>query len=113
MSPSAQASLLAVPPRNWVVETVTKELEVLHNRDSHLRYRMRIVNAKGDQVRDIIESKDGSVARLILRDGKPLTEEQDKAERQRLNNMLKDPDAFIKHIKDNESGKRLPISLSV
>lgn len=68
---------------------------------------MRIVNAKGDQVRDIIESKDGSVARLILRDGKPLTEEQDKAERQRLNNMLKDPDAFTKHIKDNESGKKI------
>jgi hypothetical protein len=65
------------------------------------------VNAKGDQVRDIIESKDGSVARLILRDGKPLAEDQDKAERERLNNMLKNPDAFAKHIKDSESGRKI------
>jgi hypothetical protein len=104
---SAQASMLSVPPRAWVVETIAKELEVLHNRNSHLRYRMHLINAKGDQVRDVIETKDGTVARLILRDGKPLTDEQDKAERQRLNDMLKDPNAFAKHIKDTESGKKV------
>ncbi len=42
-------------------------------RDSYLRYRMETVNEKGNQVRDVIESKDGTVARLILKDGKPLT----------------------------------------
>jgi hypothetical protein len=68
---------------------------------------MHLVNAKGDYVREIVESKDGSVARLILRDGKPLTEEQDKAERQRLNDMLKDPAGFAKHVKDNESGRKI------
>jgi hypothetical protein len=89
------------------VDTTTKQLEALHRRSPYLRYRVHLVNAKGDQVRDVIESKDGTVARLILRDGKPLSEEQDKAERQRLNNMLKDPDAFAKHIKDSESGKKI------
>ncbi|HMG02789.1 MAG TPA: hypothetical protein VK596_06625 [Edaphobacter sp.] len=104
---SLSASLLAVPPRNWVVDTTVKQLEVIHNQSSYLRYRMHLVNAKGDYVREIVESKDGSVARLILRDGKPLTEEQDKAERQRLNDMLKDPAGFAKHVKDNESGRKI------
>lgn len=104
---SLPASLLAVPPRSWVVDTTVKQLEVLHNRNSYLRYRMHLVNVKGDYVRDVIESKDGSVARLILRDGKPLSEEQDKAERQRLNDMLKDPAGFAKHVKDNESGRKI------
>jgi hypothetical protein len=72
---------------------------------------MHIVDAKGDQVRDVIESRDGSVARLILRDGKPLSEVQDKNERQRLNDMLANPDAFAKHIKNDDSGKKIADSL--
>lgn len=102
-----QTSMLAAPPRSWVAQAVDQELDVLHNRTSHLRYRMHIVDSKGDQVRDVIESRDGSVARMILRDGKPLTEEQDHDERERLNDMLKHPDAFAKHVKDNESGKKI------
>ena len=104
-------SLLAVPPRSWVVDTVTRELDALHYKGSYLRYRMHVVDAKGDQVRDVIESRDGSVARLILRDGKPLTEEQDKAERQRLNDMLANPSAFAKHAHSNDSGKKIADSL--
>lgn len=106
-SQSSPASLLAIPPRNWVVDTSARELDALHHRSSYLRYRMHLVNAKGDQVRDVIESRDGTVARLILRDGKPLTEEQDKDERRRLGDMLQDPNAFAKHIKDSESGKKV------
>jgi hypothetical protein len=102
-----QAAMLATPPRTWVAQAIDRELDILHDRTSHLRYRMHMVNSKGDQVRDVIESQDGTVARLILRDGKPLTEEQDRDERERLNDMLKHPDAFAKHIKDNQSGKKI------
>ena len=54
---------------------------------------------RANKTRDIIESNDGTVARLILRDGRPLTDEEDKAERQRLNDMLASPSDFAKHIK--------------
>lgn len=104
---SISPSLLAIPPRSWVVDTVGKELEALNGRDQYLRYRMHVVNAKGDQVREVIESRDGTVARLLLRDGKPLTEQQDNDERERLTNMLKDPDAFAKHVKNSQSGKKI------
>ncbi|MBS1823205.1 MAG: hypothetical protein JST61_14735 [Acidobacteria bacterium] len=99
--------LAAIPARNWAVDATAKELEALHHRDSYLRYRIHIVDAKGDRVRDIIESRDGTVARLILRDGRPLTAEEDAAERKRLDNMLDNPVAFAKHAKGNDSGKKI------
>jgi hypothetical protein len=101
------AAILSGPARAWVVDAAANELVALHHKDSYLRYRMHTVNEKGDRVRDIIESKDGTVARLILRDGKPLTEAEDTAERQRLNDMLASPEAFAKHIRNGDSERRI------
>jgi hypothetical protein len=105
------ASLLSIPPRSWVVDAARNELVALHHNDSYLRYHMEIVNEKGSQVRDIIESKDGTVARLIMRDGKPLTPEQDKSERERLNDMITSPSAFAKHVKNADSEKKMADTL--
>jgi hypothetical protein len=104
-------SLLSVPPRIWVVDAAANELVALHHKNSYLRYRMETVNEKGQQVRDVIESKDGTVARLILKDGKPLTPEQDKSERQRLNDMIASPAAYAKHVKNGESEKKMADTL--
>jgi hypothetical protein len=104
---AASAALLAVPPRSWAADAAANELVALHHKDSYLRYRMETINERGDQVRDVIESKDGTVARLLLKDGKPLTPEQDKAERQRLNDMIASPTGFAKHVKNGESEKSM------
>lgn len=68
---------------------------------------MHVIDMKGDQIRDVIESKDGTVARLILRDGRPLTEDEDKAERQRLNDMIASPSDYFKHVKNDGEGRKL------
>jgi len=94
-----------------VVDAAANELIALHHKDSYLRYRMETVNEKGTQVRDVIESKDGTVARLILKDGKPLTPEQDKGERERLNDMIASPEAYTKHVKNGESEKKMADTL--
>jgi hypothetical protein len=101
------AAISSVPARSWAVDAAANELVALHHKDSYLRYRMRTVNEKGEQVRDIIESKDGTVARLTMKDGKPLTEEQDKWERQRLNDMLASPSAYFKHVRNGESERKM------
>lgn len=100
------ADPLAESPRAWAVDAVANELVALHHPNSYLRYRMHVVDLKGDQVRDVIESKDGSVARLILKDGRPLTADEDKAERQRLDAMIASPADYAKHIKDEASGRK-------
>ena len=101
----------SLPPRSWAMEVVNTELEALHHKGSYLRYRMHIVDAKGDQLRDVIETEDGTVARLIMRDGKPLTDVQDKAERQRLDEMVRSPSDYNKHVKNDASGKKIADSL--
>jgi hypothetical protein len=98
---------LAAPPRSWVVDVVANELVALHHKNSYLRYRMHVIDAKGDQVRDVIESKDGSVARLILKDGRKLTDDEDKAERQRLESMVASPSDYFKHVKNDGEGRKL------
>ena len=37
----------------------------------------------------------------------PLTEEQDNAERQRLTDMLESPDAYAKHVRNNDSDRKM------
>ena len=68
---------------------------------------MHLVDEKGDRVRDVIESRDGTVARMLTRDGKPLTEEEDEGERQRLTEMLASPAGFAKHIRNSESERKM------
>jgi hypothetical protein len=103
----AGPALPSISPHDLAAEAAANELVALHHKGSYLRYRMETINERGDQVRDVIESKDGTVARLILKDGKPLTGEQDKAERERLNDMIASPQAYAKHVKNTESEKSM------
>jgi len=109
---SGNPPLPSISPHALAAEAAANELVALHHKGSYLRYRMETVNERGEQVRDVIESKDGTVARLILKDGKPLTPEQDKAERQRLNDMIASPAAFAKHVKNTESEKSMADKLA-
>ena len=57
-----------------------------------VRYKLRKQDAKGITTKEIVETKDGDVARLIARNDRPLTPEEDQAELDRLNNLLAHPE---------------------
>src|SRR6202040_368205 len=97
-----EATLQSVPARSWIVDAAKNELEALHHTDSYLRYRTHTVSEKAEVVRDVVESKDGTVARLIMRDGKPLTEEQDQGERQRLKDMIASPSTYSRLFRSSD-----------
>ncbi len=97
---------LTVPPRDWAFDASTNELPILEHPNLHLRYKMRVIDEKGNQLRDVIESRDGTVARLIERDGRSLTEEEDQAEQERLRAMIASPAAYQKHISGDVTGKK-------
>lgn len=107
----AQQDPLATPPRQWAMDAAANEIKVLEYHAPYLRYRMHVVDSKGDQIRDVIESKDGAVARVILKDGRPLTPEEDAAERERLQGMLDSPSAYAKHIKGETTGKKTAVEI--
>jgi hypothetical protein len=108
---NATPNPLSSPPRTWAVEAAANELVALHHTGSYLRYRMHVRDDKGDQIRDVIESKDGTVARLIQRNGRGLTTEEDQAERERLEGVIVSPSNFFKHIKNEETGHKLADSM--
>jgi hypothetical protein len=108
---SPAASLLAVPARTWAVDCANDEVLVIQHPNSHLHYRLHVVDGKGDQVRDQIETPEGTVSRLIRRDGRPLTPQEDAEERNRLNALAASPATFARHIRHDEENRKSGIEL--
>src|ERR1700760_268740 len=70
-------------------------------------YRQHKVDPKGSTLKEIVETKDGDVARLIEKDGKPLPQEEEQAEIDRLNNLLAHPEVQEhRHKKEQEDSAR-------
>jgi hypothetical protein len=100
------ASLPIGDPRAWAEAATKTELSIIQSEGSFpLRYRLRKVDTKGDTTREVIETKQGTVARLVERNGQPLTAEQDAAERQRLNDQIASPEDFLRHHKRDRSNE--------
>ena len=76
-----------------------------------LRYRVHKVDARGDVVREVIESREGNVARLIGRNAAPLSAEEDKAERARLEGILASPGEFLNREQRDRASRRFALEL--
>ncbi len=104
--PATAAPDLSLPAVRWAEEAAANEERVVnYDESAPLRYRVRRIDAKGETVRETIESKEGSIARLIERNGQPLTVEENAAERDRLQAILDSPDA-VQHRMRREAGSR-------
>lgn len=108
---SAHPQAVSLSPKAWAEEVANNEIKIIQYEKSYLRYRIHTIDSKGDQVRDVIESKDGTVARLLYKDNRPLTPQEDADEHSRLQAMLDSPAAFARHIKNDASGKKLAVDL--
>jgi len=105
------ASALAMPARDWAVSAAENEVGIVEHTGSYLRYKQHLVDAKGDELRDVIETKDGTVARLVMRDNHPLTQEQDENERGRLQYLVDHPADFARHQKNEGTSKKIATDL--
>ena len=109
--PTFDASLLASPARSWAVDCANNEVLVIQHPDSFLRYRLHVIDEKGDHLRDQIETPEGSVGRNLQSNGRPLTPAEDAAERQRLNDLLASPASFARHIHREQENKQMGVKL--
>jgi hypothetical protein len=101
-----QSANPAVDPQKIVRDASWNELHASHPGRS-FRFRQRKVDPKGSTVKEIFETKDGDVARLIEKDGKPLPPDEEQAEIDRLNNLLAHPELQEhRHKKEQEDGAR-------
>jgi hypothetical protein len=108
---ATNTSLTSVPAKVWAQQAAAKEVEIIQHSGSFLRYRQRSIDSRRDELRDVIESKDGTVARLLMRDNRPLTAEEDQAERDRLNGLIEHPSEFQNHVSKDAKGKKQAVDL--
>ncbi len=107
----APQSTPAGTPRSWVDRAEQQELAIIQDDAHPLRYLVRKQDRHGDTTREVIESTQGNVARLIERDGKPITSSEDDAERSRLNAILSSPNDFLKHERRDSAARTYAIQL--
>lgn len=105
------SSLSSLPARTWAEQAAAKEIEIILHSGSFIRYRQRTIDSRRDELRDVIESRDGTVARLLMRNNRPLTAEEDQAERDRLSGLIDHPSDFQKHVRSDANGKKQAVDL--
>jgi hypothetical protein len=75
----------------YMREVVKHELAADASDHSHWRYKIHREDEKGSQDRDVIETRDGQLARTLLINGRPLTPEQRAADEARMKKLVDDP----------------------
>ena len=77
------------------------------DKNDHTRWRYHDAKKDGiDTVSIAVETKDGSVRRVIMRNGQPLSEAEAKAEDERVRRFIHDPEKLAKQRRDGaQDGK--------
>jgi hypothetical protein len=95
---AAPAASLPQPTNNYASDPATLVRHASYN-ELHpsappypVRYVLRKQDEKGVTTKEIVPTREGDVARLIARNDKPLTPEQNQAELDRLSNLMAHPE---------------------
>ena len=96
MSAIAQSQISPTPLRGESATHLVQQVvynEVNGTKNDHLRfsYRTRKVTPKGTTTKQIIETSEGSIARLIAVNDQPPTSEQRKQDDERIHKLVNDP----------------------
>ena len=70
---------------------VKNELKAMDEDHSHWMYRLETVEHGTKETKEVVETKDGDVTRLVERNGQPLSPEEQKAEDERMDKFIHDP----------------------
>src|SRR5260370_7078354 len=77
------------------------QAELAADKNDHTRWRYRDAKKDGaDTVGIVVETDHGSVRRVIMRNGQPLSEAEARAEDERVQRFIHDPDKLAKQRRD-------------
>jgi len=88
--PLAQSGALS-QSQELVQQSLTAELHAAQDTNHPMRYLLRKSSPRLTTTKEIVETRDGDVARLISINDKPLTPEAEQQEQARLDQLLADP----------------------
>ncbi|HEY6970788.1 MAG TPA: hypothetical protein VJA94_16375 [Candidatus Angelobacter sp.] len=83
-------------PNQFVREMIQHEMDAESKDHTLWRYRLHKEDEVAAQDRDVIETKEGSLARTLLINGKPLTPEQRSKDEERMKKLVDDPNERAK-----------------
>jgi hypothetical protein len=94
-------ALPALPkdPNQLVGDAIKHQIEADAADHSHWRYHIHREDDRGSQDRDVIDTKEGQLARTLLINGQPLTAEQRAADEARMKKLVEDPSERAKRDK--------------
>jgi hypothetical protein len=100
----AQTTPDSLPPlpkdaNQLVRDAIQHQIEADAADHTHWRYHIHREDEKGSQDRDVIDTKDGQIARTLLINGQPLTPEQRSADELRMKKLVDDPSERAKRDK--------------
>lgn len=100
----AQTTADSLPPlpkdaNQFVKDAIKHQIEADAADHSHWRYHIHREDEKGSQDRDVIDTKDGQIARTLLINGQPLTPDQRTADEARMKKLVDDPSERAKRDK--------------
>jgi len=98
VSPTAPAQAQAAVQR-----ALAHELQTAQDPAHPMRYRLRKSSPRLTSTKEILETQDGAVARLVAINDQPLTQDQEQIEQARLDLLLGDP-SRQRHRKQSEEG---------
>jgi hypothetical protein len=100
---SASLAQSPSPDPSLVKRALTNELAGARDTQHPMRYQLRKSSPRLITTKDIAETKDGAVARLIAIDDKPLGSSDEQKEQARLSGLVSDP-SLQRHRKQSEDG---------
>jgi hypothetical protein len=86
-------------PNDYIRQVLQHELDAQKNDHTHWRYRFHKEDEKGSQDRDVIDAKEGQIARTLLINGQPLNAEQRANDDARMKKLVEDPGERAKRAK--------------
>jgi hypothetical protein len=89
-----------------VRDVIYNEQNADKNYHSRFKYRSRKVTPKGSTLKEIVETNDGTVSRLVSINDQPLTAEQRAQEDKRLEKLLTDPDEQRHKLREQQEDAR-------
>jgi hypothetical protein len=101
----AEAQPRRLPTGDVIRRTVANEL-MAANAPGHYTYRMQVRKARGTQLKEIVETRDWLIGRLIQVNGKPLTPRQERKEEKRVARLLDDESLRRQERKDQQGNER-------
>ncbi|HWC20052.1 MAG TPA: hypothetical protein VG498_23765 [Terriglobales bacterium] len=78
--------------RELVRKVVANELLQEERDKSHYAFKLKKITPKGTRIQQIVQTDQGSIARTLLIDGQPPTQEQKQAEEDKIQKLVHDPE---------------------